>query len=514
MDNNQHEHNHPSQAHNAHPQKKGFNSHSRSYIRQFSSFISLLIMVPVFGLLTLFVCFFPRSTESVTEKRTLDSFPAFSLESYFSGNFTLGEKGINHWFTDTVAFRDQLNDMGNGFRSSFGITDTGSGVISGEAQKVNDKSKNKSNNNNNNNKETSKEETSVTEVTPDTSGSGTGQQSSASAPESSAEESSRDIKQTDYRSLDADYTVENGYVIVNQDGHYRAMELFGGGTGNAYVDSLNTLRDTLDSSIKMYSMIAPLSSEYYIPANYEDYTVNQKEYIDDVYSRLKDGITCVDVDSVLAKHTSEDIYCRTDHHWTPLGAYYATEEFARVAGLDTFKDLSTFKPETYKGFVGTMYAMTGGNTNIKDDPEDFTYYYPDNYDKTETDYYDEDFNYVFTGGFYQEAWGGDAYIVFFGGNDQIVKVRTNVKNGRKIVIVKDSYGNPVPSYLMNSFEEIYVVDIRYFNLNLVDFINQRGITDVLFAVVVYSAFGDNSYEIPDLLTQNPGQTIVDHYKDD
>ena len=64
---------------------------------------------------------------------------------------------------------------------------------------------------------------------------------------------------------------------------------------------------------------------------------------------------------------------------------------------------------------------------------------------------------------------------------------------------------------MNSFEEIYIVDMRYFNVNLVDFINQMGITDVLFTMVTYSAFGGNADNIMNLITQNPGQNIVDNY---
>ena len=53
--------------------------------------------------------------------------------------------------------------------------------------------------------------------------------------------------------------------------------------------------------------------------------------------------------------------------------------------------------------------------------------------------------------------------------------------------------------------------MRYFNLNLVDFINQLGMTDVLFTMCVFSAFGNNSYGLPDLLTQAQGQTITDNY---
>ncbi len=323
------------------------------------------------------------------------------------------------------------------------------------------------------------------------------------------EQSSAEQVSHDYRQEDAEYTVENGLIVVNQDGHYRALELFGGGTGNAYVDALNDLRGQLDSSVRIFSMPIPLACEYYLPANYEEYSANQKEYFDDVASRLNDGITSVDADSVLGQHVTEPIYLRTDHHWCPLGAYYATQEFAKAAGLD-FKDLNTYESKTISNFVGTMYAFTE-DPHIKDDPEDFTYYVPSNYSECETDYYDTSFNYSWSGNFFQDVGNpeSNAYLTFFGGDEQIVKVRTNVDNGKKLIIIKDSYGNAVPGYLMGSYEEIYVVDMRYFNLNLVDFIEQMGISDVLFTMVSYSVFGDNSYGLSDLLTQHKGETIVD-----
>ena len=279
--------------------------------------------------------------------------------------------------------------------------------------------------------------------------------------------------------MDADYTVENGVVVVNQDGHYRAMELFGGGSGDAYVDSLNALRSQLDSNINIYSMIAPLSCEFYLPANYADYSAEQKEYFDDVAQRLDGGIRSIDLIDVLGKHTGEAIYCRTDHHWMPLGAYYAAQAFANAAGVD-FKDLSTFTPQTINGFVGTMYAFTDGDINIKNDPEDFTYHISDNYNECHTDFYDTSFNFDYTGSYFKEVGDpqSNAYLTFFGGDEQIVKIRTNVSNGKKLLIVKDSYGNAEPGYLMNSFEEIYIVDMRYFNLNLIRFVKNHGMNGI------------------------------------
>jgi hypothetical protein len=85
------------------------------------------------------------------------------------------------------------------------------------------------------------------------------------------------------------------------------------------------------------------------------------------------------------------------------------------------------------------------------------------------------------------------YLTFIGGDSYAVKIKSDAcKNGRKLLVVKDSYGNALVPYLLYSFEEIYVVDAREFRIHLDDFTEQQGITDVLFAECTYSAIG-NAY---------------------
>ena len=42
------------------------------------------------------------------------------------------------------------------------------------------------------------------------------------------------------------------------------------------------------------------------------------------------GVSTIDLAKVLSTHTSEDIYYRTDHHWTSLGAYYTYTAWMQV----------------------------------------------------------------------------------------------------------------------------------------------------------------------------------------
>ena len=48
-------------------------------------------------------------------------------------------------------------------------------------------------------------------------------------------------------------------------------------------------------------------------------------------------------------------------------------------------------------------------------------------------------------------------------------------------MLKDSFGNAIPGYLFGSFEEIHVIDFRYFTYNIKDYVDEHGITDILVA---------------------------------
>ena len=69
----------------------------------------------------------------------------------------------------------------------------------------------------------------------------------------------------------------------------------------------------------------------------------------------------------------------------------------------------------------------------------------------------------------------------------IAELDTDCTNGRTLVIFKDSFGNALVPFLTHSFSKIYVCDFRYFDLNAIDFIENVGATDVLFAVSIAAA---------------------------
>ncbi|MBR4305339.1 MAG: hypothetical protein IKT78_00660 [Ruminiclostridium sp.] len=321
----------------------------------------------------------------------------------------------------------------------------------------------------------------------------------SSQPETSADATSGDENK---KPVGVDGVVTNGQVAVTIDGHRWGISLYGGGTGENYAKYLNEFKEKVGSTVNVFNMVVPTASAFYLPAGYEEYNASHRDTINNIANNLVNVIN-VDGYAALEAHTDEYIYTRTDHHWMPLGAYYAAKAFCDMA-MTPVKDLSTYTSESIEGFVGTMYAFTEYDEQIKNDPETFTYYIPST-DYTATYYktdftIDEDVKY-YTSIFVEQPASG-AYSTFMGGDKKIVKVETENKNGRKLCVFKDSYGNAEIPFFIDSFQEIYICDVRYFDVYAPDFISENGITDVLFTMCTFSAVGENAEGIKNnLLTK-------------
>ena len=93
------------------------------------------------------------------------------------------------------------------------------------------------------------------------------------------------------------------------------------------------------------------------------------------------------------------------------------------------------------------------------------------------------------------------YMVYLGGDERVTHVETAVNNDRTLVIMKDSYGNALVPWLTSSFEDIYVIDLRYFKPNVISYMQEIGATDLLFAMNTFSATGGNAKHINTLMNQ-------------
>jgi hypothetical protein len=80
-----------------------------------------------------------------------------------------------------------------------------------------------------------------------------------------------------------------------------------------------------------------------------------------------------------------------------------------------------------------------------------------------------------------------------GGDTKLTQVRTSTHNGRRVIILKDSFGNMLPGYLFFSFEEVHVIDSRYFTKDIIAYVEENKITDILFANNIFKAYSSHTY---------------------
>lgn len=433
----------------------------------------------------------PRSTYSELEKRELAKFPALTVEGLADGSLT---SGVSAWFSDSEPFRDDFMALSMLIKDAIRL-ETGEENITFHASIDSDSSEPQDDHS-----------TEPSPAMPDSLGTAT--------------------EDPDFHvGADENAKIANaGIIIVGSGERVRALMAYGGsGKGcTGYAQAANKYKETFPD-VNIYCMVIPTAVEYYCPEKVRNRTRPQRPTIDNVNSHLRPDVKAVDIYATLGAHAEEDIFLRTDHHWAPLGAYYAAEKFAEVAGVP-FRPLSSYDRKVVHGYVGSMYGYSK-DIAIKKAPEDFVYYVPRDvtYTTTYTNYtIDENYRVIGMGRPYKSAFffrfkdgSGGAYCTFMGGDTKITCVRTSTKNGRRLIILKDSFGNAIPGYLFYSFEEIHVIDSRYFTKNMVDYVQENGITDILFANNIFKAYSSQTYaKYLKFLTQTNGiQKPLSHKSD-
>lgn len=441
---------------------------------QLSHYIYLILVGVIFVALTVIFVFLPRPTFSELEKRELAKFPDISE---YSDNIGQYPADISTWFSDSEPFRDTFLGLSMTLRG-------GMGMHFGSPDEV-VRMKNIA--------------ASDDAITGDI------------ADEGMLED--EDLTAAGNPLADASAKKANKVIVIGSGKDVRAVSAFRASPGMAdpYIEVIKDYVKSLPG-IKIYSMVIPTSGEFYLPDKAKTMSSPQKPVIDYIGQNLPAGAIMADPYPYLAAHTTEPIYLRTDHHWAPLGAFYGAKAFAKAAGVP-FKELDSYEPHTIRNFVGSMYAFSK-DIAVKNAPEDFTYYTPKglNYKSVFTPFKTSGSQVTAAGESRETEFfksypdgSGNAYLTFMGGDQNLVKITTSTPSNRKLLIIKDSYGNALPGYLFYSFGEIYVVDFRYFPNNLAQYAKQNGITDILFAFNIFNAVtGGSVKRMSTLLHQENG----------
>lgn len=230
------------------------------------------------------------------------------------------------------------------------------------------------------------------------------------------------------------------------------------------------------NSVKIYEDKLPLFASPY----------DQLEVIKNVKSIFNNDISLINVYDMLLSKKNENIYFRTDHHWTMRGAYYAYQILAKEMGLKPY-DIEDFLIETVNNqFYGTYYSKANNRYILPDYLEVFKPRFDMKYQVSCID------NDSISDTLYEEKHLNerDKYAYFMDGNHALVTIKTNINNNKKLVIFKDSYANCFIPFLANHYEEVHVIDLRYYKLSPIDYIKNNEIKDILFLYNI-SAFSTN-----------------------
>lgn len=196
-------------------------------------------------------------------------------------------------------------------------------------------------------------------------------------------------------------------------------------------------------------------------------------YLEAVKAQVTEG-TFVDVRELLSEHRDESIYYRTDHHWNGLGAYYAYTVWAEQMGLTPMKR-EEFQVRTVSE---DFYGTTQGKVQLPVKPDAIEIYEPLSPVSYEVTY---DGGAEVQQGLYDygKLKTRDKYAVYLGGNHGLTEIRSSRKNGRHLLVVKDSYAHVFVPFAANHFERVTMVDFRYYRGNLQALLEEEEVTDLL-----------------------------------
>ena len=267
-----------------------------------------------------------------------------------------------------------------------------------------------------------------------------------------------------------------------------AFYIYGGSTKTAtrYAAVVSNAATVLANKARVYCLLVPTAIEIDLPSKYASCTNSQRTLMKHIFGSLQ-NVTSVDVYNSLVSHKGQYLYFRTDHHWTARGAYYAYEDFAKAVGY-TPGPLSSYQEIEIGKFWGTLYAATR-NSALGRHPDVVTAFKPaGSYTVTN---YNEGGRKTGSGHIvYEYAKNlADKYVAFLVGDFAYIEIINNgtPKRDKKLLVLKESFGNVFVPFLAPDYKEIHVADIRHFPYGLASFVTAHGIDEVLIINNMFAA---------------------------
>ncbi|MBR1457255.1 MAG: hypothetical protein IJ594_08885 [Oscillospiraceae bacterium] len=202
------------------------------------------------------------------------------------------------------------------------------------------------------------------------------------------------------------------------------------------------------------------------------------------YAEASDGVRPVDLwERFCGAADREALYYRTDHHWTARGAWLACGEYLRAKGREALPE-SAYAVTAVPGFYGTTYTRSAlwstppESVELWDSGGRFTVENADG-------------GAPHAGLFYEERLAeSDKYPVYLDGNHSLLRIRSASGGAGRILVVRDSFASCFACFLADSYEEVVLVDLRYYRSPVSELLAQEEFDDVLVLYGVNNFMSD------------------------
>lgn len=287
-------------------------------------------------------------------------------------------------------------------------------------------------------------------------------------------------------------TVNTGHYNNNIDAYYSKNVLVCGDYAMEYFRSdetgssnyANIVSDFAEyyPEIRVTSLLVPKCAAYETPNHYIDAHDSIASFIASTYAMMSDRVIKADAMGVMDLHAGEYMFYRTDHHWNSLGAYYASVAYCDANGIAP-RPLEDYEVVIRTGVIGTLDYYAGGIASLKENPDYTACHFP------ATGY---TMRYTWGGGSWYNGLAIDAEnrgyaYVYMEGDVPLTVIETDLKNGKTLLVFKESYGNCFIPYMIDYYERIVVVDIREDTESVASLIEKYGVTDALIINNVQAA---------------------------
>lgn len=448
--------------------------------------VILFVAVMAAGFVLGLICFPLRPTESELEKRKLTEFPDFTAESFIDGQYC---SDIDKWFADTYPFREQFLTAEQNIQTFYGVK-TNAISASGDGDEIPDIDALLESMAEAESQSEAKEETTETAALDTTAASETEiteAETVASEEETPAEPET--VAQIDGQEIAKMNPQEAGAVnILDLVGY--CVYGFNLKAANKYCEDVAAVSTAFkdDPNVTIYDMLIPDNSAILLPEETKAAWKLSDEtkviqYYQGYLDTLDPEVVDVNIYDTLVEHNDEYLYFKTDHHWTQLGAYYAYREFCEAAGF-TPHELDEYPTVDSGAFLGS-YFTANGYTQLQDNPDDVISYQP--IVTNRFSFMDDSLGQMREGNMVRDMSDSNIFTIhqkylsyIYGDNSYSVAENPEIKNGRKCIVVKESFGNCWAPFLVDHYEKLMIVDYRTYSDSIVELAKAEGATDIIF----------------------------------